>query len=136
MISAENGFSYGLNHRISIIRKLQKLLSDIYSSVNYNVFCFGSFLTERFKEGKSDIDLAIYTPIVSDYIEISCTIEDFLKRKGIPSDIFYIDFRRIEPVYIAPLQYGVRFTDYYPAELKEFLEKCVDENDKDIRKAV
>ncbi len=122
---ASNGFSYGLNNRLQIIKELQRELVCKYGADDYNVFLFGSFLTERFVDGKSDVDIAVYTKDLTRYTKIACTIEEFFDKRKIKSDIFYINTDIVEPVYCAPLQSIVRFTDYYPKELNVFLEKCI-----------
>ena len=120
-----NGFSIGLNNRLKIIKDLQRKLIDEYGSDDYNVFLFGSYLTERFVEGSSDVDIAVFTKNLTLYTKIACTIEVFFDERKIKSDIFYINTNIVGSVYCAPLQSVVRFTDYYPEDLNVFLEKCI-----------
>ena len=46
-------------------------------------------------------------------------LEEYFYASGIRSDIFYIDISVEAPVYCAPLNSKVQFTDYYPSELHE-----------------
>ena len=52
-------FSKKLLERLKIVQKLQHELVNKFGYEDYNVFIFGSFLTERYKDGVSDIDLAV-----------------------------------------------------------------------------
>ena len=117
-------FSNELLERLHLVQKLQNELIDKFGDKDYNVFVFGSYLTERYIEGKSDIDIAIYTEDVSKYVDLSVYISEFWKKYNVPTDIFYIDVRFEEPIYYIPLKSPLRITDYYPNILKNFFEKC------------
>ena len=90
----------------------------------YNVFVFGSYLTTSYVEGKSDIDIAIYSEDFNLYKRISLYLETYFRNKGVASDIFYIDVSMQAPIYCAPLRSKVQFTDYYPKKLEEFYQGC------------
>ena len=51
-------------------------------------------------------------------------LEEYFKEKGIPSDIFYVDLNIEAPIYCAPLNSQIQFTDYYPQKLVDFRQKC------------
>ena len=56
---------------------------------------------------------------------ITCLyLEEYFYASGIRSDIFYIDISVEAPVYCAPLNSKVQFTDYYPSELHDFNQRC------------
>ncbi len=110
--------------RLQFARNLQKKVLNKFGKNNYTVFLFGSFLTERFVEGKSDIDIAIYTPDFSQYLKISCFLEDLLMETSIPFDIFYIDLDCPDAVFYAPLSSPAMFTEYYPKKLEDFKNIC------------
>lgn len=117
-------FSQGLLNRLNIIQKLQEELIIKFGQEDYNIFLFGSFLTERFETGNSDVDFAVYTKNTSKYIEIADCVLDFFKVYKIEVDIFYIDINYPAPVYCAPLSSKIQFTNYYPKKLKKFYEQC------------
>lgn len=123
-------FSKKLLERLKIVQKLQHELVNNFGYEVYNVFVFGSFLTERYKEGVSDIDLAVYTESVSKYIDIADYILDFFKQYSIKVDILYVDINTIAPIYYAPLDSPAKFTNYYPAKLQEFYSKCKEAYEK------
>lgn len=110
--------------RLHELLKLQKELSLQYGEADYNVFIFGSYPTMNYKEGESDIDIAIYSPDFKKYLKISCYLEQYFKDKGVDSDIFYIDTTSVSPFYCAPLNAKIQFTEYYPEELVTFENLC------------
>ena len=110
--------------RLYELLELQKKVERQFGVDGYNVFVFGSYVTTRYVEGKSDIDIAIYTEDFDLYKGISMYLEGYFAEKGIESDIFYIDLTMEAPVYCAPLRSKIQFTDYYPKKLEEFGERC------------
>lgn len=110
--------------RLYELLDLQKSIEDIFGADRYNVFVFGSYITTRYVEGESDIDIAIYAEDFELYKKISLYLEEYFNSKGVESDIFYIDTTMEAPVYCAPLKSKVQFTDYYPQKLVDFYGKC------------
>ena len=110
--------------RLYELLDLQKNVEIEFGTSEYNVFIFGSYLTTSFEEGKSDIDIAIYSEDFNLYKRLSCYLEEYFNGKGIDSDIFYVDTTMPAPIYCAPLSSKVQFTDYYPQKLVEFQKEC------------
>lgn len=110
--------------RLQGLLNLQQKVEIEFGEKDYNVFVFGSYLTTKFQEGKSDIDIAIYSKDFDLYKRLACYLEDFFDASGIRSDIFFIDISVEAPVYCAPLNSKVQFTDYYPNELHDFSQRC------------
>lgn len=110
--------------RLYDLLDLQKEIESKFGISGYNVFVFGSYLTTRYVEGESDIDIAIYSEEFGLYLKISAFLEEYFNNKGIESDIFYIDTSMEAPIYCAPLKSQVQFTDYYPEKLTKFYYAC------------
>lgn len=110
--------------RLYGLLELQKDMELQFGEDGYNVFVFGSYLTTRYVEGKSDIDIAIYSEDFDLYKRLSEYMEEYFDKQGIASDIFYIDLAMEAPVYCAPLRSKVQFTDYYPEKLADFEKRC------------
>ena len=108
--------------RLYELLELQEKVKKRFGIDGYNVF--GSYVTIHYVEGKSDIDIAIYTEDFDLYKRISMYLEEYFAEKGIESDIFYIDLTMEAPVYCAPLKSELQFTDYYPKRLVEFGVRC------------
>ena len=103
--------------RLYDLLDLQRKVESEFGSDGYNVFIFGSYLTTRYVEGESDIDIAIYSEDFELYKKVSIYLEEYFADKGIESDIFYVDITMEAPIYCAPLKSKVQFTDYYPQKL-------------------
>ena len=110
--------------RLYELLDLQKKVESEFGTDGYNVFIFGSYLTTRYVEGKSDIDIAIYSEDFELYKKVSLFLEEYLNQKGVKSDIFYVDITMEAPIYCAPLKSKVQFTDYYPQKLVDFRNGC------------
>ena len=110
--------------RLYDLLDLQKKIEIKFGTTEYNIFVFGSYLTTRYIEGESDIDIAIYAEEFGLYLRVSAFLEEYFDDKGIESDIFYIDTSMEAPIYCAPLKSQVQFTDYYPEKLTKFYDAC------------
>ena len=118
--------------RIRDLIVLQKDLESQFTEKDYNVFVFGSYPTIRYNN-ESDVDIAVYSKDLELYKKMSFTIETFFQKKGIPVDLFYIDISIPAPIYLAPLRAQIQFTDYFPAELRDFESKCERDLEKNKR---
>ena len=110
--------------RLHGLLELQKKMESVFGSDHYNVFVFGSYLTTKYVEGQSDIDIAIYSREFDLYKKLALFLEEYFDEMGIVSDIFYIDISMEAPIYCAPLKSKVQLTDYFPQELVDFYKKC------------
>lgn len=90
----------------------------------YNVFVFGSYITTSYRDGQSDIDIAIYSEDFNLYKRLALYLEEYFRARKIESDIFYIDPAMEAPVYCAPLNSKVQFTDFYPDKLVDLKKRC------------
>lgn len=121
--------------RLYGLLELQKKAEEQFGDSGYNVFVFGSYLTTRYVKGQSDIDIAVYTEDFDLYKHLSLFLEDYFIEKGISSDIFFIDITMEAPIYCAPLNSQVQFTDYYPEKLLKFEQLCR-QKPEDARKRI
>ena len=109
--------------RLNLARSLQDTLKKEYGATDYNVFCFGSFLTKRFVAGKSDIDLAVYCEDKMKLIAIQCTIEDVLNDLApeLSLHLLAIELLPYRFVNLDILIEGIQFTDYFPEYILTYL---------------
>lgn len=110
--------------RLYELLTLQKKVEEKFGDTDYNVFIFGSYITTKYIEGSSDIDIAIYSEDFGLYKRLSLYLEEYFRQKGVASDIFYIDTSMEAPVFCAPLRSEIQFTDYYPDKLVHFEKAC------------
>ena len=66
--------------RLYELLALQSKVEQQFNGYRYNVFIFGSYLTTRYVEGKSDIDIAVYTKDFELYKRLSLYL-DVYKRQ-------------------------------------------------------
>lgn len=116
--------------RLHDLLMLQKELIYRFGEEQYNIFVFGSYITTNYVEGKSDVDIAVYTEDFELYKKLSLYLEEYFAKRNVPSDIFFIDTSMVAPIYCAPLKSQVRFTDYFPEKLSEFAKKCQEKLDE------
>lgn len=120
--------------RLYELLALQKNVVERFGTSGYNVFVFGSYVTTKYVEGQSDIDIAIYSEDFNLYKRLSLYLEEFFNRKGIKSDIFFVDTTMEAPFYCVPLKSKIQFTDYFPEELIAFQGKCQEKLNETNRK--
>lgn len=132
----ENNSKENAMRRLGELLRLQKEIELKFGEEKYNVFIFGSYITLQYQEGKSDIDIAIYSPDFELYKRLSCYLEEYFWRKGIKSDIFFIDTTVVAPVYCAPLTSKIQFTNFFPEELIDFRKRCQDKLNEERSKVV
>ena len=122
--------------RLHELITLQSHMEAEFGSDNYNIFVFGSYITNQYENDRSDIDIAIYTPDFRLYKRLSCYLEEYFNQKQQKNDIFYIDISTVAPVYLAALNSKIQFTDYYPEELNDFCVKCGEKLEEEKRRLV
>lgn len=67
--------------RLYELLELQEKVEKRFGIDGYNVFVFGSYVTIHYVEGKSDIDIAIYTEDFDLYKRISMYLEEYFAEK-------------------------------------------------------
>ena len=110
--------------RLRELLSLQRDMASRFGDTDYNIFVFGSYPTVRYVEGRSDLDIAIYTENFSLYKQLALYLEDYFEDKHVDLDVFYIDTSVEAPIFCAPLKSALQFTDYFPDKLKEFEKRC------------
>lgn len=106
-----------LTKRKHFIENLNKYVNENFTA-NYNLFVFGSFLTEDFLPGKSDLDLAIYTD--QDIMELDFVVQDFLSNYSLQCDTILIKPDFDNNFIDINVLTGYRCTDWFPKRLKAF----------------
>lgn len=111
-----------LTNRKKFIENLGLFVNANFDT-DYNVFVFGSFLTDDFRPEKSDLDLAIYTK--GDMMDLDMLIQEFVATSNIKLDLIWIhpEFNN-NYIDLAPLQ-GYYLTNYYPEELQKHFTKLI-----------
>lgn len=113
-----------LENRIKYLATISEKIQTLDLHDDINLFVFGSFITNNFKLGESDIDIAIYSKNVIDYLDILELLQDEFATINLDSDIFRVYENVPSAVYYAALNSPIQFTDYFPENLVRFKQKC------------
>lgn len=117
-----------LDSRKAYVNELTAYVQQHYDA-KFNIFIFGSFLTDRFVDGESDIDIATYTD--GSFMKLDWCIDDFINNQ-IDHDIIHINpdydlnFIDIEALH------GYRCTDWFPEILRKHLAELTFINMRDF----
>ena len=79
-----------MRYRLYGLLDLQKETEDLFWADEYNIHIW-QLCYNLVCEGESDIDIAIYTEDFEFYKKMAVYLEQYYAKKGICSDIFYID---------------------------------------------
>lgn len=104
-----------LESRKEFVNNLTSYVKEHYSD-KFNMFIFGSFLTNNFMDGKSDIDIATYTS--GSFMELDWCIEDFIGTQ-IDYDIVHINPDSILNSIDMYALHGYRCTTWFPECLRK-----------------
>lgn len=107
-------------NRRELLVELQTVLCDKFDPNRFNIFVYGSFLTDKFTL-YSDLDLAIYSNSLEECFGITETIEHFCTEQGLVAHPLVIRTETLGNfVDLEPLRLRVMLTDYFPDELKTY----------------
>lgn len=107
--------------RKDFLVKTQELLHKEFGKDNYNVFLFGSFITNRYDPERSDIDMAVYSNNFIFTRQIMNWLEDYLCEVDVPHSLIIIDeSQKYAFVALDPLTLNIGMTDYFPMELRSY----------------
>ena len=105
--------------RRKFLGELQDAIGEQFGFENYKVYVFGSFITEQYRDGESDIDIAVYSPQWELMREIVDFIHEYMERIKFPCDVILIDVsHRHAYVDLEPLLHGIAFTDFTTEDLE------------------
>ena len=111
-----------LEKRKTFLTGFKETLSEKFKDVDYNVFIFGSFVTDKFKPDKSDIDVAVFCKDVRVGVKISNFVEKYCSEVlAIDCDVLLIDTGMDAFVDIDACTSRYKMTDYFPVDLQEYI---------------
>lgn len=92
--------------RENFLTSMLEFIKYKYDLVNTQIFIFGSFLTEEFKPGESDIDIGIYSEDEVKMYDIKVDLEIYLDKFDIKYDIVIMHLSKHLWINIPILLYG------------------------------
>lgn len=107
--------------RTDFLSDLQDDVVSEFGTDGYNVFVFGSFITDKYQPGESDIDLAVYADDYRVARDVMDFLDDYLQQKEVPHSLILIDVnQKYAFVAIDPLRLNIGCTGYFPEELRRY----------------
>ena len=113
-----------LIQREKYINQLNTAITKKFPQKNYQVWIFGSFLTDEYTP-QSDIDVAIYCTDISLLIDIRDFIDEYLSNDKLKHDIVIFEFNDEHYINIPIMLYGKALTEYEPPHIIEFMKQMI-----------
>lgn len=115
-----------LASREKFVNDLLEFVKCKYDLCDTQIFIFGSFLTDDYEPGKSDIDIGVYSEKEAKMYNIQLDIDLYLNEKGIKHDIVIMDLHDKLWINIPIMMYGKELTPYESEEMFVYLCKMID----------
>lgn len=103
--------------RRELLKLFQRELLKEFPQEDYNIFIFGSYITNKFVSGESDIDIIVYCEDQEKQNNIAVFTKEFFGNHNLQSDVLQYFFSMNAPIYALILE-SIRLTDYFPKKLK------------------
>lgn len=122
-----------LQDREKFVNSMMQFIKSKYDLADTQIFIFGSFLTDEFKPGKSDIDIGIYSENEVKMYDLKVDIENYLDKYNLEHDIVIMHLNKKLWINIPIMVYGKQLTEYYSEELFEYLVEMINQTQKEKR---
>lgn len=114
-----------LAEREQYVNKLKIAIEKKFSQKDFQVWVFGSFLTDDYTP-QSDIDVAIYCADIPLLLDIKDFIDEYLSNDKLKHDIIIFEFNDEHYINIPIALYGKTLTEYQPPHIIEFIKQMID----------
>lgn len=114
-----------LQQREDFTTSIFEFLKSRFDLSDTQVFIFGSFLTDDFIPGKSDIDIGIYSENREKALDIQYELDMYLKEKQIKHDIVDMELHDKLLINIPIMTYGKALTDYESEKMFKYLVEMI-----------
>ena len=111
--------------REAFINDMMVFLNSKYDLNDTQIFVFGSFLSDDFVPGKSDIDIGVYSEDETKMYDIECDLGKYLDRYNLKHDIVIMHLNINLWINIPIMTYGKQLTDYESEHLFNYLLNMV-----------
>lgn len=113
-----------LEKRKEYINNMESSLKNMFPQSNYQVWVFGSFLTQDFKEN-SDIDISIYSDDIDTALEIRDYLKEYFSKDSLDSDIVIFEFNKRHFINIPIIVHGKALTEYEPPNWLGYIKEMI-----------
>lgn len=114
-----------LHQREKFVENLFSFLKEKFVLTDTQIFIFGSFLTENFIPGKSDIDIGIYSENTVKAYDIHYELSTYLDTFNLKHDIVIMELSSLLTINIPIMVYGKTLTDYNNLKLLPYLKSMI-----------
>lgn len=114
-----------LQQREKFINDLFNFLKEKFDLTDTQIFIFGSFLTENFIPGKSDIDIGIYSENTVKAYDIHYELSTYLDTFNLKHDIIIMELSSLLTINIPIMVYGKPLTNYNNLKLLPYLKSMI-----------
>lgn len=111
-----------LDARKQFVEQFQKELLFKFAVPNYQVWIFGSFLTDEF-DGDSDIDIGVYCEDLGRLMELYHYIDEYMTWYGLDHDIVIVEMKKSHYINIPILMYGKQLTEYADESWQQYVQE-------------
>jgi predicted nucleotidyltransferase len=115
-----------LQSRKEFVQNLVKMISSKFDITDTQIFIFGSFLTEDYIPGKSDIDIGIFSEDETKMYDIRYELSNYLQEIGLKFDIVIMTLSKKLLINIPIMVYGETYTDYDNNKFLPYLKSMID----------
>lgn len=113
-----------LRQREEYVKQFKDALTNKFPHANYQVWVFGSFLTEEY-DSHSDIDVSVYCNDIPLLLEIREYIDEYFNKDNIDHDIVIFEFNKNHYINIPIICYGKALTEYEPPHWLEYIKEMI-----------
>lgn len=114
-----------LQQRKEFTNSILQFLQSKFDLSDTQIFIFGSFLTDRYIPGESDIDIGVYSEDEFKRLEIEYDLDRYLSESKIKHDIVGMELHEKLLINIPIMIYGETLTEYESEEMFSYLVEMV-----------
>lgn len=113
-----------LEKRIEFVEKFRQELVSQFAVQTYQVWIFGSFLTEEYNSS-SDIDIGVYCDDSHMLMDIYEFIDNYMSLHALEHDIVIVEFIKSHYINIPIIMNGKALTEYEPDNWLEYMTEMI-----------
>lgn len=110
-----------LEDRENFVNTVLNFIKSKYDLSDTQIFVFGSFLTEDYKDGESDIDMGVYSEDETKMYDIKIDLDKYLNNFNLKHDIVIMHLNKNLWINIPIMTYGKQLTSYESEKLFDYL---------------
>ncbi len=113
-----------IDARKQFVERFQKELLLKFAVPNYQVWIFGSFLTDEF-DADSDIDVGVYCEDLGLLMELYHYIDEYMTWYGLEHDIVIVEMKKSHHINVPILMHGKTLTEYTSDSWQQYVQEMV-----------